>query len=894
MIEYSKQAENFIIVGIARTEAREKHLSFTDPFIKIPYVIVTRRDGTFKTMNDLIGESVCTVANYAVNDFIAQHYPQIVPWYIADNLEGLRDVSTGRCDAMVINQMYATYLIEQQGITNLKISGESGYLNLLSAATSIKDQRLFQILERATDQIDTDRQQQLYRNWVLPSAKEISQATVTQLKIAGVVSVGLIILSWLWTVSLRKQVNLQTHLVREREDEFRSVVHDLPALICRNLLDSTILFVNDAYCKYFGKTRQELVGLNLFELIPEEERAFVRAGFSRLSAEQPILTHEYRVLVDGGVRYQRWSNRAICDDKGKVILLQAYGEDITESMHDEERLRLAASVFENTVEGVFITDDDGKIVDTNNAFSQIMGYSRDEVLGQTPRIWKSGRHDRSFYLDMWQSIKTTGQWQGEIWNRRKDGSIFPEWQSISSVVDAKGKLSHYVSVFTDISQVKESQVKLDHIAHHDPLTNLPNRLLLNERLQQAIRHAERHGSQFAVIFLDLDLFKHINDSLGHPAGDKLLEEVADRLQKTMRQDDTVARIGGDEFVMLLEDVGRPQNVAVTVQKVVSSFNLPFLLEGHKIGVTASMGICIYPRDGKEPIELLRNADAAMYRAKESGRNTYHFYTEELTQNAFERVLLESSLRQGLLREELYLLYQPQIDLETGGIIGVEALVRWRHPEIGTVLPGKFIPLAEECGLIHVIGDWVIQAACLQGLKWLGHGFDFGRMAVNIAGPQIKRGGLPDVIRRMLEDAGFVADRLELEVTESFIMQHRESAINQLEELREMGVALSIDDFGTGYSSLSYLKQLPIHKLKIDRSFIRDIPMDPDDMAIASAVIALGKTLGLEVIAEGVETEEQVAFLKKAGCPQAQGYLYSKPVGAEELEEMFAESAPQVS
>jgi diguanylate cyclase (GGDEF)-like protein/PAS domain S-box-containing protein len=573
------------------------------------------------------------------------------------------------------------------------------------------------------------------------------------------------------------------------------------------------------------------------------------------------------------------------DVDGRPLWVAGTHTDITERKQAEERLRLLAAVFENTAEGAVITDADANAVEVNRAFTEILGYARDEVLGRNPRMWQSGRHDQAYFQNMWRALSETGHWRGEIWNRRKDGSVFPEWLSISSIHDAMGRLTHYIGVFSDISQVKQSEALLDHLAHHDALTDLPNRLLLNERLDQAIRHACRRRGTVALLFLDIDHFKHINDSFGHPVGDSLLQAVAGRLMEQVRMEDTVARIGGDEFVVLLEHLADPMQAGVVAQKVVAAFTAPFDVDAQSIVISVSLGICLYPQDGEDVDTLMRNADAAMYRAKDEGRNTHRFYTAELTSKAIERVTLEASLRRAIERDEFVLYYQPQVELASERVIGVEALIRWQHPELGMVSPARFIPLAEECGLISAIGDWVLRSACRQGRIWLERGLDFGRIAVNVAGPQV-RPGLARGVQEILAETGLPAQYLELEVTEGFIMRQDGAAIEELHALRRLDVALAIDDFGTGYSSLGYLKRLPIQKIKIDQSFVRDLPGDLDDAAITKAVIALGGSLERAVIAEGVETVQQAEFLLHAGCREAQGYLYSRPIEPAAVERLF--------
>ncbi|MES9991004.1 MAG: EAL domain-containing protein [Candidatus Thiodiazotropha sp.] len=547
----------------------------------------------------------------------------------------------------------------------------------------------------------------------------------------------------------------------------------------------------------------------------------------------------------------------------------------------EEKLRLAERAFQNTAEGITVTDVKGNIVSTNPAFEAITGYTQDEVLGENPRILKSGHHEPSFYRDMWDTLLKAGHWRGEIWNRRKNGDVYPEWLTISAVKDSNGDTTHFVGVFSDITQIKEAQDQINFLAHHDALTQLPNRALFRERFDHALMHAHREKNSIALLFLDLDRFKTVNDTLGHPIGDQVLLEVSRRMNEIIRSSDTIARLGGDEFVLLLEEQTSAQHAAVVARKLIDMFSNSMNIGEHELVVTASIGITLYPNDGDDPDLLIRHADRAMYEAKQQGRNTYRFFTQALTEGALERLMMENELRRAIERNELRLHYQPIVDIKTQQLHGVEALVRWQHPKKGLIAPGLFIELAEEIGIIGDIGRWVLHTACHQLARWDQETFRVPRISVNLSVQQIDQTLIKQVSDE-LRTSGLSPQRLELEVTESMLMRNPGLSRTVLGELKAIGINFAVDDFGTGYSSLAYLKLLPLDHIKIDKSFVRDIGQDSNDEAIVRAIIALSKSLGLESVAEGVENKSQADFLLKAGSILAQGYLYSHPLPAEEL------------
>ena len=550
------------------------------------------------------------------------------------------------------------------------------------------------------------------------------------------------------------------------------------------------------------------------------------------------------------------------------------------------RLHLAANVLDKAPDGMIITDKVLKIVSVNQAFTTTTGYSEQEALGQRPNMLSSGRHDKAFYQAMWLSLEKTGQWQGEIWNRRKNGEIYPEWLNITAIPNEQGEITHYAGIFSDLSAQEHLWQRLHRLAYYDVLTGLPNRDLFMDRLNNALTGGRRQNSSVALLFLDLDRFKTINETLGHTLGDSLLKAVADRLSRCIRESDTIARLGGDEFTIVLNGLNHPSEAAKVAKTISHHLKEPFTLNQQELFISASTGISLFPGDGDDPETLLKNADTAMYRAKESGRNRYQFYETDMSTRFAERLSLENELRRALENDELQLAYQPKVELASGRIIGMEALARWQHKERGWISPATFIPIAEEAGLMLPIGEWVLRTACRQAKAWQNSGHQNFRIAVNLSGHQIQRGNLLQSVKQILAETALDSHYLELELTESILMENAKSITDILNSLQKMGIQLAVDDFGTGYSSLGYLKSFALDTLKIDKSFVDDMATDKSDAEIVATIIAMGRNLNLKVVAEGVETQQQLELLHQQGCDEIQGYLFSKPVTAGEMAQML--------
>lgn len=575
-----------------------------------------------------------------------------------------------------------------------------------------------------------------------------------------------------------------------------------------------------------------------------------------------------------------WETRLILRERDEMVMVV---RDITQRKQQEAELRLWAKVFEGSNEAILITDAKLRIVLVNKTYEKIMGFSEAEVLGVDTAKIGAQLHSHGFFRNLVSVLKERGYWQGELINCRKNGERFPTWYSISQVLTAEGQPENYIAIFSDISERKKSRERIDFLAHHDSLTELPNRALLNDRLEMAINTAKRRNEKVGILFIDLDRFKNINDSLGHAAGDQILRQTAARLTAAVRNDDTVARLGGDEFVVLLPRVRDERSLAEVAIKLREELLKPYTLEDMPLHLSPSIGIAVYPDDGDTPSALIKNADAAMYLAKEKGRNNYQFYTPILNARTLDRLKLEYDLRSALDQGQFELHYQPQIDVHSKRVYGAEALVRWRHPERGLVPPNHFIPIAEEIGLIIPLGAWVIAEAARQVKQWRAR---FGELvvSVNISALQFHQAGFLNEVQGILEQAGTAPSSLELELTESMLMSDMEVSIQVLQAFRDLGYRIAIDDFGTGFSCLNYLRRLPVNILKIDQSFVRDMQTDNASLAIVTSIIRLAESLGMETIAEGVETADESAVLSSQGCHLMQGYHFSKPLPVAQFEQ----------
>lgn len=687
------------------------------------------------------------------------------------------------------------------------------------------------------------------------------------------------------TISFEESKALHQKQKQSVENRMQSILDAMPDILFLLDEDTLCLDVMSGDTRSLENIKATGLGKYAHDVFPEKLSSYFHRIINQALDKGQLVVANYEIPVKNRKRY--FEGRVMptdyeADGKRTVVFIAI---DITRRIESELQSELITTMFNNSKEGMLILDQDYKLVSVNHAFCDLMNVEDDAIDAALPGIIDTMLiDDEDRHLD--DVLQNDGYWIGEITGYTNSGKSFPLLLTVNTVADKKGEATNYVIMLSDVSAVKQSQEQLEYIATHDALTNLPNRILFQDRLEQAISRSKRNSTIGALFFLDLDKFKNINDNLGHQIGDDLLIQVTVRLSKVCRDSDTLARIGGDEFTLIAEGLNNAEESVLIARKLLNAFSTPINLGGYNMDISTSIGISIFPLDSEDPIELVKQADTAMYSAKEQGRNTYQSYTQELASNAFEYFAIEIALKQAIQNDELFLLYQPQYDLETDDIVGVEALIRWQHHEMGLLSPALFIGIAEDNGQIEAIGEWVIRQACRQCREWDRQGLPEITVSVNISRKQLVITNLAENVKRILDQENITGDRLEFEITESSILENKDVVYSNLSLLHDMGVTMAIDDFGTGYSSLINLKEFPLEKLKIDQSFVCNLTEGSDDAAIIKATIAMGKSLGLTIIAEGVEEIAQRDFLSREGCDQMQGYLYSKPILADEITEML--------
>ncbi len=894
-----------LLPDLAYSEQRAKQFDFHKLPALYSWSTIYRRNATpVETTLELKGKRIAVLEGSIQEAYLRELLAgfgvsaQLMPVKSLD--EGFRKVAAGELDAAVANRFFGDLNAPRHKLAASPIMFQPA--QLFFGAQRGKNADLLNAIDRHLDSWFAQQDSPYFKileKWTGQPAKTIVPSWL--LKSLGALA-AMLLAALLISAYLRRQVIEKTrHLqlgkeaLEKSEAKLRTILDNVEAFIYLKDIHGQYLFANKAVRRLWLAEMEDIVGYGDEKFFDAETAVHIRQNDRRVLRDGEILkTEETNTVAHTGKTAVFLTTKLpLHAEDGSIYALCGISIDITDRKQTEANFRIAATAFESQ-ESLMITNAEREILRINQAFTDCTGYTAEDVVGQTPHLLESGRHNADFYQDMWETIRRTGMWQGEAWDRRKDGTVYPKWLSISAVKNDDGMVTHYVWSHIDITERKAAEETIEHLAFYDHLTNLPNRLLLLDRLKQALLssvHRNRHG---ALLFIDLDNFKNLNDTLGHDFGDLLLKQATQRLQSSIREGDTVARLGGDEFVVMLVDLSElPIEAAAQTESIgeaiLAALSLPYTLDKNTYRCTASIGVTLFGAHPQATDELMKQADIAMYQAKKAGRNSLRFFDRQMQDNISARVALESELQNALELGQFQLYYQIQVD-ESYRPLGAEALIRWTHPERGLVSPIQFIPLAEDTGLILPIGQWVLQTACAQLKAWQQHVFTHGlTLAVNVSARQFRQADFVLQVLSAVRFHGIDPNLLKLELTESLLQENIEDTIATMNALNQIGVRFSLDDFGTGYSSLQYLKRLPLDQIKIDQSFVRDISIDASDIAVVRATIAMAASLGLKVIAEGVETEEQRQLLLEHGCSNYQGYLFGRPVPIEQFEALLRQN-----